>query len=420
MSGEQVAADLGWSMSRVDFAMSDARRALGAVDYFPLKTFVTSDSPSTPLKTLAKGTELQAVKEAIRKGEITAFNFFGSPFISRSQVKEVYTVIQRVRGEKNKQATAKRNEQVTLPSQTHNPQRRSKLLPENLPTDINSQLSEQQEIALGKLIASGKAELEKDGFDQDPEILLAYNQARMALALGWYKAVTAEAYRLQTPVVSADELIRAGFDYLYTCTESFDFTKGRFSTYVFINIPKMMKRYLRQNKIALLASQNASDQIALLDRLEQDLYREKMEAPTVAALSQRSNLGISRIQTLKQVARGTISFDVPIAGTGSDTGDQRSLGDLYIDPNTQRPEQTVANQKLTLDLQKALSMITRKEREAVIGIVLLGKSSRDLVETSGKSFDTYNQAKNRGLARLKKILIRMGYNSEVLNDMLHD
>ena len=60
---------------------------------------------------------------------------------------------------------------------------------------------------------------------------------------------------------------------------------------------------------------------------------------------------------------------------------------------------------IILDLEKSLRKLTKKERSAVLLQVVFGYTSREVGEMLGISSQAVNQCKNRGLTKLRKLVI---------------
>jgi RNA polymerase primary sigma factor len=145
----------------------------------------------------------------------------------------------------------------------------------------------------------------------------------------------------------------------------------------------------------------ATRQLAAVRRAEDELRRSTVGAPSIAAVADRTGLGVDSVRSLQRAARVTTSLDEPVGE------EDTPLGDLVTDHSAADPaERAVAGE----EAGKVASMVRRlpqRQRDVVVRRYGLGEEapqSHDQIGASlGVGRERSRQLEREALHRLRTI-----------------
>ena len=156
----------------------------------------------------------------------------------------------------------------------------------------------QQESDLARRIEIGSLALQRcmdgGGHASDEELIDDGEAAKSALTNSNLRLVVSIAKRYRYRGVSFLDLIQQGNIALMRAAEKFDYRKGfRFSTYATWWIRQAMARAIGEQKGSIRLPQHVAEELGIVSRTRQLLIQELSREPTLAEISEASQLPAS-------------------------------------------------------------------------------------------------------------------------------
>ena len=157
------------------------------------------------------------------------------------------------------------------------------------------------------------------------------------------------------------DLIQEGNIGLMKAVDRFQFRRGfKFSTYATWWIRQAIGRAVADYGRTIRLPVHVIESLNRLNRDRAALARELGRDPTPEQLAQRINLPLGKVQLLLEAARPATSLETPV---GDD--EETSLGMLIADTSARSPETAVINGQMAEELERAMALLTEREREVL-------------------------------------------------------
>ena len=155
------------------------------------------------------------------------------------------------------------------------------------------------------------------------------------------------------------DLIQEGNIGLMKAVDRFQFRRGfKFSTYATWWIRQAIGRAVADYGRTIRLPVHVIESLNRLNRDRAALARELGREPTPEQLAARMNLPVGKVQLLLEAAKPTTSLETPV-GDAQET----SLGDILADASAQSPEAVVINGQMAEEVERAMALLTERERD---------------------------------------------------------
>jgi RNA polymerase sigma factor, sigma-70 family len=214
--------------------------------------------------------------------------------------------------------------------------------------------------------------------------------------------VVSVAKQYQNQGLSLPDLINEGNVGLIKAAKRFDETRG----FKFISYAVW---WIRQSILQAIAEQSRIvrlplNQVGALNkakretsRLEQELERN----PTIDELSDSMSTSRSKLNDVISISAKAVSMDAPLV-----ENEDLNLIDVYIDENAQGTDINVMKESLDTEIARALSTLSKKEREIVALFFGIGQAHGYTLDEIAAHFnltrERVRQIKDKAIKRLKQ------------------
>jgi RNA polymerase primary sigma factor len=200
-----------------------------------------------------------------------------------------------------------------------------------------------EEVALAHAVRSGSVE------------------ARQRMVEANLRLVISIAKRYRCRGLSFEDLVQEGIIGLMAAITRFDPDKGfRFSTYATHWIRQAIGRAIDNHARLIRLPSHVSDALRKLERCRLLLARRLGRQPTVAELSQETDVSAAKIQKLLQSSQEPLSLDALLGET-----EETSLGDLLLDAAAPDPELQTIHTRSRETLELMLNILRPRERRVI-------------------------------------------------------
>lgn len=173
--------------------------------------------------------------------------------------------------------------------------------------------------------------------------------------------VISVAKQYQNQGLSLPDLINEGNLGLIKAAKRFDETRG----FKFISYAVW---WIRQSILQAIAEQSRIvrlplNQVGVLGKLKKEASRLEQELernPTVEELSEILDTSRDKINDVLSISMRSVSMDAPLL-----IDEDISLIDVYVDENADDTDNTVMQESLSTEIQRSLSVLTKKERDII-------------------------------------------------------
>src|SRR4029434_2653428 len=154
----------------------------------------------------------------------------------------------------------------------------------------------------------------------------------------------------------------------------------KFSTYATCWIRQAITRAIADHSRTIRIPVHMVETLNRISRVNRNLVNEIGREPTPEELAQRTGVPAKKVRLILESSRRPLSLETPI-------GEDSELGDFLEDKSAGSPNESLLNQDLTTQVERALSMLSPKEKEILRLRFGIGEEGEHTLEEVGKRFD---------------------------------
>jgi RNA polymerase primary sigma factor len=177
------------------------------------------------------------------------------------------------------------------------------------------------------------------------------------------------------------DLVQEGNIGLMKAVDRFQYRRGfKFSTYATWWIRQAITRAIADHSRTIRIPVHMVETLNRISRVNRNLVNEIGREPTPEELAQRTGVPAKKVRLILESSRRPLSLETPI-------GEDSELGDFLEDKSAGSPNESLLNQDLTTQVERALSMLSPKEKEILRLRFGIGEEGEHTLEEVGKRFD---------------------------------
>jgi RNA polymerase primary sigma factor len=205
-------------------------------------------------------------------------------------------------------------------------------------------------------------------------------QAKRELMEANLRLVVSVAKRYLGSDLSLLDLVQEGNIGLMKAVDRFQYRRGfKFSTYATWWIRQAITRAIADHSRTIRIPVHMVETLNRISRVNRNLVNEMGREPTPEELAQRTGVPAKKVRLILESSRKPLSLETPI-------GEDSELGDFLEDKSTGSPNESLLNQDLTTQVEKALSMLSPKEKEILRLRFGIGEEGEHTLEEVGRRF----------------------------------
>ncbi len=205
-------------------------------------------------------------------------------------------------------------------------------------------------------------------------------QAKRELMEANLRLVVSVAKRYLGSDLSLLDLVQEGNIGLMKAVDRFQYRRGfKFSTYATWWIRQAITRAIADHSRTIRIPVHMVETLNRISRVNRNLVNEMGREPTPEELAQRTGVPAKKVRLILESSRKPLSLETPI-------GEDSELGDFLEDKSTSSPNETLMNQDLTTQVERALCMLSPKEKEILRLRFGIGEEGEHTLEEVGKRF----------------------------------
>ena len=209
-----------------------------------------------------------------------------------------------------------------------------------------------------------------------------YEQVKRDLSNGNLRLVVSIAKKYRNRGMSFLDLIQEGNTGLMRAVDKYEYRRGfKFSTYATWWIRQAITRAIADQARTIRIPVHMIDVLSKLRKVQKELLQEFRREPSMAEISQRSDLPIEEVRRVLDIGRHPISLDRPV-GESEDC----SFGEFIEDHSPDNPLKNANNGILRNKIDDLLKTLTYREREIIRLRYGLGDGYTYTLEEVGRIF----------------------------------
>ena len=205
-------------------------------------------------------------------------------------------------------------------------------------------------------------------------------QAKRELMEANLRLVVSVAKRYLGSDLSLLDLVQEGNIGLMKAVDRFQYRRGfKFSTYATWWIRQAITRAIADHSRTIRIPVHMVETLNRISRVNRSLVNEMGREPTPEELAQHTGVPARKVRLILESSRKPLSLETPI-------GEDSELGDFLEDKSAGSPNDSLLNQDLTTQVERALAMLSPKEKEILRLRFGIGEEGEHTLEEVGKRF----------------------------------
>ncbi len=224
----------------------------------------------------------------------------------------------------------------------------------------------------GRQLRALLAEIE----DSDRQV----RRAKKELMEANLRLVVSVAKRYLGSDLSLLDLIQEGNIGLMKAVDRFQYRRGfKFSTYATWWIRQAITRAIADHSRTIRIPVHMVETLNRISRVNRAMVNELGREPTPEELAQRTGVPARKVRLILESSRKPLSLETPI-------GEDSELGDFLEDKSAGSPNDSLLTHDLTTQVERALAMLSPKEKEILRLRFGIGEEGEHTLEEVGKRF----------------------------------
>jgi RNA polymerase primary sigma factor len=205
-------------------------------------------------------------------------------------------------------------------------------------------------------------------------------QAKRELMEANLRLVVSVAKRYLGSDLSLLDLVQEGNIGLMKAVDRFQYRRGfKFSTYATWWIRQAIARAIADHSRTIRIPVHMVETLNRISRVNRNMVNEMGREPTPEELAQRTGVPAKKVRLILESSRKPLSLETPI-------GEDSELADFLEDKSTGSPNDSLMAQALTTQVERALAMLSSKEKEILRLRFGIGEKGAHTLEEVGRRF----------------------------------
>jgi RNA polymerase primary sigma factor len=194
------------------------------------------------------------------------------------------------------------------------------------------------------------------------------------------RLVVSVAKRYLGSDLSLLDLVQEGNIGLMKAVDRFQYRRGfKFSTYATWWIRQAITRAIADHSRTIRIPVHMVETLNRISRVNRNMINEMGREPTPEELAQRTGVPAKKVRLILESSRKPLSLETPI-------GEDSELGDFLEDKSAGSPNDSLLNQDLTTQVDRALATLSPKEKEILRLRFGIGEEGEHTLEEVGRRF----------------------------------